>query len=89
MPWVKPLSLKGNHSRDARLMLGNAPASPAPKRNRNMTRLAKPQAKPVSAVKAIQQRTMRIRTLRGPNLSPSQPLGISNSAYAKENAEKA
>ncbi len=52
-------------------------------------RLAKPQAKPVRAVKAIQQRTMRIRILRGPNLSPSQPLGISNSAYAKENAEKA
>src|SRR6266576_6448916 len=37
-PWVKPRSWNGNHSRQARVMFGNAPASPAPKQKRKATR---------------------------------------------------
>ena len=45
-------------------------------------------AQPVAAVKNDHHSTTRRRTRRGPILSPSQPVGISNSAYARVNAEK-
>ena len=38
------------------------------------------QTAPVTTVKADHHRTMRVRTFRGPRVSPSQPLGISNTA---------
>ncbi len=68
------------------MMLGKAPASPAPKRNRIATSDRNPCAAPVSIVKADHQRTMRVSTRRGPRTSPSQPEGISNSEYASVNA---
>jgi hypothetical protein len=46
-------------------------------------------AQPVAAVKTDHQSTMRISTRRGPILSPSQPPGISNTAYAHPKAANA
>ena len=40
------------------------------------------QAHPVAAVKKDHQSTTRTSVVRGPCRSPSQPVGISNSAYA-------
>src|ERR1044071_9576538 len=60
--------------------LGKQPASPAPKRKRVTTSELKLRTHPVAAVKKDHQRTTRIRTLRGPILSPSQPPGISKRA---------
>jgi len=37
-------------------------------------------------VNADHHSTIRVRTLRGPTTSPSQPDGISNSEYASANA---
>src|SRR5262249_48518353 len=66
-PCARPRSLNGNHSREARLMLGKAPASPAPKRKRKTTRLARFHAAPVSAVKSVQQGMMGAGTRGGPS----------------------
>src|SRR5262249_45929816 len=46
------------------------------------------QTQPVRAVNSDHHRTIRPSTLRGPNRSPSQPLGTSNSAYDRPNTEK-
>ena len=46
-------------------------------------------AQPVATVKTDHIDTTRISTLRGPMRSPSQPPGISKSAYAQPNAVKA
>jgi hypothetical protein len=79
-------------------MFGNAPASPAPKRNRTMVRSASPPnvtpatchpTSPVRAVKNDHQRTTRIKTRRGPNRSPHHPVGISNNPYATAKAVNA
>src|SRR5262245_29252349 len=118
-PWARPRCLYGNQFRRARALLGYAPASPAPKRNRMSSNSRKPlnntgtstpegdhekpppsqvqsthsnvtrwplsrvndQTQPVRAVNSDHHRTIRPSTLRGPNRSPSQPLGTSNSAY--------
>src|SRR5687767_5584614 len=79
-------------------MLGNAPASPAPKRKRNTINvpsppitqdpICKPTA-PVSAVNTDHQITIRNNVPRGPQISPSQPVGISKTAYAIANAVNA
>ena len=58
-----------------RVRFGNAPASPAPNSARMATSDETFQAQPVAAVKKDHQRTMRIRTRRGPMRSPSQPPG--------------
>src|SRR3954471_5884473 len=60
--------------------VGKQPASPAPKRKRVRRSPARFQAQPVAAVKKDHIITTRIRPLRGPILSPSQPPGISKSA---------
>src|SRR5262249_52316046 len=86
MLWARPRSSAGNHCEKLRDVLGNAPASPAPKRNRNASKERKFHANPVAIVNADHQRTMRVRTLRGPMVSPSHPLGISKIAYANVNA---
>src|SRR5205823_15119023 len=81
-------------------MLGYAPASPMPNRKRTTSRQTYPlrtnsprlyendQMQPVRAVNSDHHRTMRISVRRGPYTSPSQPLGTSNAAYARANAEK-
>jgi hypothetical protein len=79
-PCAVPHSCAGNHRAKLLDMLGYAPASPAPNRKRAVASDAKFHVIPVAIVKADHQSTMRIRTLRGPNRSPSQPLGISKRA---------
>ena len=81
-PCATPRSATGNHFAKLREVFGKAPASPTPNRKRATTSDAKFQARPVAAVNADHQRTMRVSTLRGPMTSPIQPLGISNAAYA-------
>ena len=74
-----PRSRAGNHVAKLRTALGNAPASPAPNRNRIASSDRRPCAAPVSIVKADHHSTMRVSTRRGPITSPSQPDGTSNS----------
>ena len=73
-------SLVGSHALKAFVRLGKQPASPAPNRNRVTTIETWFHAQPVAAVKNDHQSTTRMSTLRAPILSPSQPVGISNSA---------
>ena len=87
-PLAVPRSRRGNQREKLRAMLGNAPASPAPKRNRIDTSDANPCAAPVSIVKPDHHSTMRVSTRRGPRVSPSQPDGISKIEYASVNALK-
>lgn len=51
-----------------------------------MTREANPLAAPVIAVKNDHHNTTRVKTLRGPILSPIIPVGISNRAYERAKA---
>jgi hypothetical protein len=60
--------------------LGNAPAPPAPNRNRRVGSGEYADTGPVKAVKRDQHRTMRVSTSRAPKRSPRWPLGISKSA---------
>src|SRR5581483_4503215 len=73
-------SRRGSHVVNTLVRLGNAPASPAPKRKRVSHSVLRLHIQPVSAVNADHHSTTRIRTLRGPIQSPSQPLGTSNRA---------
>src|SRR5205823_9291081 len=57
-PLARPRSRGGNHFEKLRAMFGNAPASPAPNRNRIATSGANPRAAPVSIVNADHHRTM-------------------------------
>ena len=88
IPVACPRSRSGNQREKLRAMLGNAPASPAPKKNRIATRDVSPRAVPVSMVNADHQSAIRVSTRRGPYTSPSQPDGISKSEYARVNAPK-
>ena len=56
--------------------LGKAPASAAPKRNCAVTREARPQARPVAAVKNDQRSTIAVKTRRGPFRSPANRRGL-------------
>ena len=89
MPWARTRSANGSQSVNALVMFGKQPASPAPNRKRETTSDTRFHARPVAAVKMDHMITTRRRTLRGPMMSPSQPPGISNSAYAQANAENA
>src|SRR6266849_4950284 len=89
MAWARSRSCFGIHVVKARVMLGKHPASPAPKSVRTTSREVSFHTQPVAAVKNDHQITMRIRTRRGPRRSPSQPPGISKSAYAQEKTENA
>ena len=73
-------SRMGSHKLRALVRFGKQPASPPPNRNRMTIMEAKFHAHPVAAVKNDHHNTTRISTLRGPILSPSQPVGISNNA---------
>src|SRR5713101_6580335 len=88
MPCAFTLSSGGSQVVKDLVKLGKQPASPAPNINRVVTMEAKFQAHPVAAVKNDHHTTIRISTLRAPKRSPRYPLGISNSAYARVNAEK-
>src|ERR1051326_2486732 len=85
MPCALPTSRLGNHREKLREIVGNAAASPMPKRNLVASRTLKFHANPVAIVNADHQSTMRVSILRGPITSASQPLGISKKAYAKVN----
>src|SRR5436190_4329581 len=89
MACARVRSLSGNQIMNALVRLGKQPASPMPKKNLVATNEAKFQTHPVAAVKTDHMITTRISTLRGPIQSPSQPPGISKSAYAQANAENA
>src|SRR6266567_8750793 len=80
MPCARPRSLIGNHLEKLRDVLGKAPASPAPNKNRNVRSDAKLHASPVAIVNADHHKTIRVSTFRGPIVSPSQPLGTSKMA---------
>lgn len=81
-------SCRGSHALNAFVRLGKQPASPAPNRKRVIHIDATFQVQPVAAVKNDHHNTTRARTRRAPSLSPSQPVGISNSAYARPKAAK-
>ena len=78
--WVRSRSLTGSHVVSTRVRFGNAPASPAPKSARVKMSDEGFHTQPVAAVKNDHQMTIRMRTRRGPILSPSHPPGISNTA---------
>jgi hypothetical protein len=78
--WARSRSFTGSHVVNMRVMFGNAPASPAPKRALMVISEAALHAQPVAAVNSDHHNTIRSSTRRGPILSPSQPPGISNSA---------
>src|SRR5437762_12727608 len=80
IPWARTRSTAGSQMVNALVRLGKQPASPIPKQNRQSTREIALHAQPVAAVKTDHMTTTRIRTLRGPIRSPSQPPGISNKA---------
>ena len=86
LAWARSRSLTGSQVVSTRVRFGNAPASPAPKSARVTMSDEGLHTQPVAAVKNDHQMTIRMRTRRGPILSPSQPPGISKTAYAQANA---
>src|SRR6516165_8336915 len=88
MLWPRTFSSGRSQIEKARVRFGKQPASPIPKRNRTAMSEPKLQVQPVAAVKRLHHSTTRTSVFRGPNRSPSHPVGISNSAYAKVNALK-
>src|SRR5205823_5250058 len=80
MPWALARSAVGNQREMLAELFGYAPASPAPNRNRIGSSMRTFAAKPVRVVKTDHQITMRVRTLRGPIRSPTDPVGISKAA---------
>lgn len=83
-PWAPARSRGGNQRVIVAAAFGKAPASPAPKQNRVTKSGQKPVARPVSAVNADHQVTIRASTRRGPIRSPSAPLGTSKTAYESD-----
>src|SRR5438874_202295 len=81
MPCALARSTVGNQREMLEELLGYAPASPAPNKNRIGSSIWKLAANPVKVVKADHHSTIRVRTFRGPIRSPIEPLGISNAAY--------
>src|SRR5207249_9516678 len=79
MPWARVRSFGGSQVANALVRFGKQPASPTPKMNRAISRDTKFHTHPVAAVKQDHITTTRMRTLRGPIQSPSQPPGISKS----------
>ena len=80
MPWARTFSSGRSQVANARVRFGKQPASPIPNRNRVRMSEATLRTQPVAAVKNDHHTTTRISVLRGPNRSPSQPVGISNRA---------
>src|ERR1700736_2470301 len=76
IPWAKPRSV-GSIQRERDLVaMGNAPASPIPKKNRNTPIEVAYQANAVSEVKNDHHTTTSASARRPPMRSPSHPPGI-------------
>jgi hypothetical protein len=88
-PTARLRSSRGSQFVNILARFGKQPASPAPKRKRVTSNDPRFHAQPVAAVNRDHQTTTRMSTLRGPMVSPSQPPGISNNAYAQANAANA
>src|SRR5215216_2105118 len=86
IPCAYPRSAGSIHRESDRVAFGNAPASPAPNRNRNVDMEAKFQESAVAEVKILHQVTIQASARRGPKRSPSHPPGNWNSAYPQRNA---
>src|SRR5262249_38670600 len=80
IPSAVPRSAAGNQRESVFETLGNAPASPIPKRNRRATSETKLNAAAVKIVKLDHQMTILVRTRLDPIRSPQAPVGISKSA---------
>ena len=83
-----PVSVTGNQRDMTAELVGYAPDSPIPNKKRTMIRDASPVVNPVKTVNNDHHNTMRIKTARCPIRSPNMPEGISNNAYASENAPR-
>src|ERR1039458_8429121 len=77
MLWARARSATGNHRATTAELLGYAPASPAPNRNRTISSERKLLTKPVIVVNADHQITILLSVFLGPKRSPIAPLGIS------------
>src|SRR4030095_8573700 len=66
-------SLAGNQRDTTAVLVGYAPASPIPNKNRTQIKLISPVVAPVSAVNTDHQNTMRKSTARWPMRSPKTP----------------
>ena len=78
IPLAMPRSFIGIQLYTARVEPGNAPASPAPKKKREMIIDAEFHAIPVNTVKTLQKATTNVNRLLGPYVSANQPEGIWN-----------
>ena len=76
IPCAKPRSVGSIHRERDLVAMGNAPASPTPKRNRNTPIEGAFHAKAVSEVKTDHHTTTKARARRPPMRSPSHPPGI-------------
>ena len=76
MPCAKPRSLGKIQRESERVAIGNAPASPTPKKNRKPAIEVALQASAVADVKIDHHVTISASARRGPMRSPSQPPGI-------------
>src|ERR1043165_7641847 len=70
-PRARLRSLEGSQFVNILARFGKQPASPAPNRNRVTRREIRLRVHPVAAVKNDHQSTTRVRTRRGPILSPN------------------
>src|SRR5262245_11374000 len=87
-PWANPRSEVASQRENARVALGKAPASPAPKRKRITTNEVVFQAETVSIVNADHQSTMEESMRLGPMRSTSHPLGTCRVLYPQAKALK-
>ena len=83
---ARPVSWAGNHLEITSTEFGIVPDSPIPNKKRMISNDMSPLTTPVSTVKKDHHNTMRMKTARGPILSPHKPEGISNNAYDNANA---
>ena len=80
MPCANPRSVGRIQRESDRVAMGNAPASPKPKKTWITIIDVALQASAVSAVNALHQLTTSVSARRAPMVSPSQPPGTWNSA---------
>ena len=88
MPCTVPRSRRGIQLENARAAIGQAPASPAPKRKRTSSIEGRLKAAAVAAVNADHHSTIRVRTDFVPSFSAHFAVGISKIAYASANELK-
>src|ERR1043166_7656283 len=86
-PCAKPRSVGRIQRESDRVAMGNAPASPRPKKTWIVSIEIALHAAAVRQVNALHQVTTSDRARRAPILSPNHPPGIWNSAYAMRKAK--